>query len=486
MTKTPRPYQVDIVDRTSKSLAKNKAVILHAPTGAGKSVMIDMIVHRSLSKGKTPMVLSESRKIYSQLVEECNGIEINSAVKSLHIEPGHCYVGMIQTLLKRPLILAQLQELGSNLILIIDECHISTSSKLIEALPLSLRIGLTATPFAKTHKHLPVYYNDLIEGPQVDWLIQEGYLCTYRHIAPTEADTSLLELRNGEYTEESQDKVFGSQRVFDGLFEDLKKTPFKKCVIFVASKKQADKLHEKLIQEKYKACKYYSDMENGAYELAKFTELDLANVIVTIRTLSKGWNYPPIDLVILMHKTTSTSLYLQEIGRASRTCPGKNNFFTCIDYANNWEQHGLYWDDRDYKELWKVVKKKSTTEGAASVKACFSCESLIPASARICKYCDFEIPITEAELKQGERHDITERYNSMVGRKISELNPKELAEYAKLKNKKAFAIRIAKSQEQINKGFLVQFSAEMGYKKSWLDHQAIPPERIEFTDITLR
>lgn len=487
MIKTPRAYQVDIVDRTSRSLAVNKAVILHAPTGAGKSIMIDMIVARCLSKEKTPLVLSESRKIYSQLVEECNGIEINSNVKEIIFEKGYCYVGMIQTLLKRPAMLVQLQELKSDLVIIIDECHISTSSKLIEYLPEALRIGLTATPFARTHRHLPKYYKDLVEGPQVDWLIQEGYLCTYRHIAPTDAETSLLELRNGEYTEESQDKVFGSQQVYDGLFEDLQTTPFKKCVIFVASKKQADKLNDQLLQAGYKSCKYYSDMENGAYELAKFTELDLANIIVTIRTLSKGWNYPPIDLVVLMHKTTSTSLYLQEIGRASRTCPGKNNFFICIDYANNWEQHGLYWDERDYAELWKETKRSNKKgDGAASMKTCFNCESLIATSSRICKYCDFEIPISEAELKQAERFDITERYNSMVGRKVSELGPQELANYAKLKNKKSFAIRIAKSHEQINPGFLLQFSASMGYKKSWLDHQSIPSERIEFTDITLR
>ncbi|RZL01216.1 MAG: hypothetical protein EOO89_30195, partial [Pedobacter sp.] len=201
MKKTPRPYQVDCVDRTAKSLAKHQATILHAPTGAGKSLMCEMIVTRSTSKGKVVLVLSDAIKIYKQLVKECQGHEIDSKVKNIGIQKGECYVGMIQTILKRPMIIQQLEDLGKELIIMVDECHISTSTKLIDLLPDAYRIGLTATPYGILHKHLPEYYNDLVEGPQVDWLIQNGYLTNYRHKARTPADTSLLQLRNGEYTE---------------------------------------------------------------------------------------------------------------------------------------------------------------------------------------------------------------------------------------------------------------------------------------------
>uniref|UniRef100_UPI00388EE2E3 DEAD/DEAH box helicase n=1 Tax=Arcticibacter sp. TaxID=1872630 RepID=UPI00388EE2E3 len=405
MIKTPRPYQIDIVNRTSLSLSKNKAVILHAPTGAGKSIMIDMIVSRSLSKGKTVLVLSDARKIYNQLVKECNGIEINSNVKELTITPGNCFVGMIQTILKRPAIIAQLQELNSNLIILVDECHISTSTKLIDYLPDAFRIGCTATPYGTLHKHLPIYYNDLVEGPQVDWLIQHGYLTNYRHKMRAPADTSLLQIRNGEVTEKSNEVVFGAQKVYDGLFDDLRKFPFKKAVIFVASIKQAESLNDKLLAEGFNSCRYHSQVEHGDYELAKFTVLHMCNVLVTIKSLSKGWDYPPIDMVVLMHKTLSTSVYQQEIGRGSRIYPGKD-MFTVLDYGTNWKQHGLYFEDRPYSELWNKVKNKSDKEGAASCKCCPSCESIISVSARICSYCNFEFPVVEQTLAQGELIDL--------------------------------------------------------------------------------
>jgi len=485
MKKTPRPYQIDCVDRTAKSLAKHQATILHAPTGAGKSLMCEMIVSRSTSKGKVVLVLSDAIKIYKQLVKECQGHEIDSKVKNIFIEPGQCYVGMIQTLLKRPMIISQLQKLGNNLILLIDEAHISTSTKLIDLLPEAYRIGLTATPYGVLHKHLPEYYNDLVEGPQVDWLIQNGYLTNYRHKARTPADTSLLQLRNGEYTEKSQESVFGARAVYDGLYEDLRTFPFKKCVIFVASIKQAEALHENLLIEGFASTRYHSGLEHGDYELAKFTELHMANILVTIKSLSKGWDYPPIDMVALMHKTKSTSLYQQEIGRGSRIYPGKD-MFTVLDYGSNWIDHGLYFEDRSYSELWNKVKKPKETEGASTSKACPSCESIIPISSMICKYCDYEFPINEVHMAQGELVDLTDEYHVLVGKKISELTPQELANYAKLKNKKPFAARVAKAKEQTTPGFLINYSAAMGYKKSWLDHQHIPAEPIEFTDITLR
>jgi superfamily II DNA or RNA helicase len=458
---------------------------LHAPTGAGKSIMIDMIVNRSISRNKTVLVLSDARKIYNQLVKECNGIEINSSVKSLMIEKGTCLVGMIQTILKRPMIISQLQELGSNLILLIDECHISTSTKLIDYLPEAYRVGLTATPYGVLHKHLPTYYNDLVEGPQVDWLIQQGFLTNYRHKSRVPADTSLLEIRNGEVTERSNELVFGAQRVYDGLFDDLVKFPYNKCVIFVASIKQAEALTGKLIEAGFPATRYHSQVDHGDYELAKFTTLGMADILVTIKSLSKGWDYPPIDMVVLMHKTLSTSVYQQEIGRGSRIYPGKD-MFTVLDYGMNWKQHGLYFEDRPYSELWKKVKRKSEAEGPSATKSCVNCECIIPISSRICKYCAYEYPEQEQVFAQGELVDLTDEYHELVGKRISELTPLELANYAKLKNKRPFAIRVAKAMEQMRSGFLLDFAANMGYKRGWVDHQVIPNDPIEFADIVLR
>jgi superfamily II DNA or RNA helicase len=471
-------------------LHEHRKVIIHSPTGGGKSFIAKTIKDRSIAKGNTVLVLSESREIFRQLKKEMEGVRIDANVKFLTISHAQCYVGMIQTLKNRPLILRQLQELGNKLIVLIDECHISISRDIIDGLPEAYIGGLTATPFGLQHKHLPELYNELVEGPQVDYLIQNKFLCTYKHIARSRADLSLLEMRNGDYTEKSQDDVFGSSVLYDGLKDDLKIVPYKKCVIFVASIKQADALNAELQSYGFNSIAYHSKIENAAFELAKFTELNLADIIVTIKSLSKGWDYPPVDLVVLMHKTTSPSLYLQEIGRGARVIPGEKYFFTVLDYGDNWRQHGLYWDDRDYSTLWKEVKKPKQREelGIMTSAMCDNCEAIIAASLRLCPYCGHERQRTEKELEQGRLIDITASYQDLVGRNISELTPQQLSVYAKIKKKQPFAARVARAKQQEDSTFLPQFANHMGYKSGWVDHQLkmIGINKINYADITLR
>lgn len=488
MIKQPYPYQEDLIKETSRALVDHRSVILQAPTGAGKTIIMLNMIARGLQKGRTFLVISETRKIYRQLVNEFDGIEINSNVKSLFIVKGKCYVAMAQTLKRRPVILEQFKRLGADLITMADEAHINTMTPILSELNQSYTIGLTATPIYKYAKHLPEIYNHLIHGPQVEDLIQLKKLCDYKHIARTQADLSLLELRNGEYSESSQEKVFTSKAVYDGLFDDLRTIQFNKAIIFVASIKAADNLTSRLLDAEFNATCFHSGLPNGEFELAKFTKLNTANILVTIRSLSKGWDFPPIDLVVLNHKTTSTSLYIQEIGRGSRVIPGVKHNFTCLDYGDNWKQHGLYFENRDFTKLWDQVPKKPKEKGVAPIKCCPKCEALVASGIRICPYCKEEFPVTKAELEMGELIEITQHYSQLAGRKLSELTPHELSIYIKTLNKKPFGARIARAMEQTQPGYLKDYAKHMGYKSSWVDFQLgmIGEEPIEFADLVIK
>jgi len=486
-----RDYQLSLIERTSKALITNQCVIAHAPTGAGKSLIMALIASRTNSKGRTALVLSETRKIYSQLVTECQGIEINADVKHINIMQGNTYVGMIQTLARRPLILRQLQNLGSRLTVMVDECHINTGRSVIDALKEAgcYIIGFTATPFFKFAPHLPEIYNELIEGPQVDDLIQHGHLCNYRHIARTRGDMSLLDMRSGEFTEKSNNAAFNRATVFDGTMEDLNTGSFNKCAIFVASIKHAENLNRELNGHGFKSTVVHSQSKNYSYDLAKFTELDMCNILVTVKSLSKGWDYKPIDRVVMSMATMSTCTYLQILGRGSRVIEGVKKHFDFYDYGENWRRHGIYYEDRPYSTLWKTKpKKKKEEQGEMSMAMCDSCQSLIPSMVRICPYCGAERALTQRELEQGELINVTSHYEALQGRNVSTLTPLELSIYAKIKSKQRFAARIAKAKEQQQPGYLYAFANAMGYKPSWADFQKsqIGAQKIDFMDITLR
>jgi len=445
-----RPYQKETIKKTAIALKNNRRVILQSPTGSGKSFMMYSIIQSAIHKGKTILVMSESTKIYKQLVKEFMAIQINADTKFLYVEPNRVYCAMVQSLKNRPKILKQFFDIyekdNDNLILICDEAHLGNFSRVIDLFnPETYLIGCTATPDYRVAKHLPKLYRALVPGVSVKYLIEEKNLCDYKHIARTKADLSQLVMKNGEFTEDSQDQVFSSSVVYDGLFEDLKNIKYNKCVIFVASIKQCEKLQNQLSSHGYSTSIYHSGLNDGDSQLDKFTNGEI-DILVTIRSLSKGWDYPPIDLVILMHATTSLALYLQEIGRGSRIIQDKKYFFTVLDYADNWKRHGLYYDDRPWEELWKEKpKKKRDKTDVMAVKMCPECESIIPSMARICEYCGAEL-LVEKQLEKGDLVDITELFNSIRGKWVKDLTPEELALYVQKEDKKLYGLRVAKAQ----------------------------------------
>lgn len=490
MLKESRPYQIALENNIPIFLRDFKSVIVQLPTGGGKSHIMNKTVIRILKAGKTALVLSDTLKIHQQLVRECKANKIDSTVKHAAILEGYCYVAMVQTLQNRGKIIEQLKALGNKLVIIIDECHRNTASKIVHHIKPDYLIGFSATPHWKWGKHLEKLYKSLIPGEQISKLVKDGYLSNYKHLIRSGAELDKLQLSGKDFSEESQDEVFGSNKMYDGVFEDMPQFLGKKCVIFVASIKMCEQMHQKLLDQGYRVCRYHSELPNKAYELSRFTDLNECDICVSVGALTLGWDYPPIDTVILWRATTSLPLYLQMIGRGSRIWPGKD-CFTVLDYGGNYERFGAWDMDRDWVSLWtdpKKRKKISTYDGVAGSKLCPICQALLAASAKSCYNCGYMYPESEIELIEGKLLEVRNTLNSISNRRIGELSPSELAAFAKYKDKKQFAFRVAKSKFQENPQFLIDFANAMGYDDKWVDHITayIPKEKIEYSNIIVR
>jgi len=486
MNFTLRKYQNEFKENIRQAFRTNKSVLAQLPTGGGKTKVFISITQAALEKERPVLILTESKKIFSQIQNEVGGIELNAGCSdAIKIEKGMAYVAMAQTLNKRPMILRQFNNFKNELLVITDEAHMGTHSKILFEIPSAKLIGFTATPVWRTSKHLPLIYQTLVTGPQVQELIQEQALVPYRHYARVGIRHDFLKIQNGEYTEKSQMLAFYNQDVFNGLYEDLNKIPYKKCLIFCSSIDHCDLLHKDLCEAGFKVSKTHSI--DSALMKEFDTENSGINICVSVGQLTKGYDYPVVDLIVLNRATTSLALFLQMLGRGSRPSDMKQSF-TALDYGSNWQKHGLWDWDRDWNKLWKAPKKGDKPLGAPPVKNCPSCMAIIAASARVCPYCSFELPLTEKQKKDGLLVELTEKYQSLIGKKLSELNAEELALYARLKNKGQFAMRIARSQEQKREGWLRDFAKSMGYKNGWIDHQIqlITSEPIEFNDFKLK
>lgn len=486
--KQSRAYQKAIENDIPYKLKEYKHILIQSPTGSGKSHIINKMVQRIMAVGKTALVLSDTIKIHGQLSKECNAFTIEAKIKSLMVLPGQCYVAMTQTLQRRDEIIEQFKSLGDSLVLIVDEAHRGTMNTLIDEINPYWMIGFTATPHYKWAKHLPKYYNYLIHGPQIKMLIEDNHLCHYRHTVRTGADLTQLKLKAGEFTEASQDKVFGNKKMYDGLLDDLPKFHKNKTVIYVASIQLCELLTLELKEHGYKVCKYHSEWK---WDLYKFTETNECDICVSVSALTLGWDFPPIDLIVLWRATGSLPLYLQICGRGARPFENKKQF-DVLDYGGNFERFGAWSMDRDWNELWKPQKKKrqiGTYAGVSGSKECPVCHVLLNVSARVCDNCGYIYPMEEMKLVEGKLVEVQNTLSAMNGKTVGTLTAAELAIYAKEKDKRAHAIRVAKRMEQDFPGFLESFANEMGYKKGWVQEQKkmIPNDmKISFFNSTIK
>lgn len=494
-----RPYQQVFIDKIVSNLTKFKQIIGCAATGSGKSKVFIHLAQRAYSNGFTVLIITEASKIYDQLTKELPAGNIDASKTDGYIDPNKVYIAMAQTLARRPMMVEQFCNI-TKLLIIVDEAHIGTPTKLLKKfIPSALVIGFTATPDFKFAKHLPELYQAIVVGPQPDELIIDGYLCSYKHYARVMADLSELKVKNGEFTEESQMEVFESKKVMDGLMQDLRSVPFKKCVIFTSSIKHCTDTVANLRLEGYKCIEVHSriSISKQSYDMMQFKSAASGiDICVSVGILTKGWDFPPIDLVVLHRATKSLPLYLQMIGRGSRTSDGKM-LFTVLDYGGNYQRHGLWDADIDWAKRWNTLPKKKG-DGVAPIKICPKCEAILPASIMICKYCGHkftpaDLPAPSAD--QTKLIELTEGYRSLIGKNISDLTAQQLSLYARLKNKKLYAARIAKARSQKEnpaygyETFIYDYATFMGYKRGWADYNTPSSYKIEpinFHEITLR
>lgn len=481
-------YQQQFVRNLAIAAKEHQHVIGQSPGGTGKTKTFVYIGTQVCNKGGVTLILTERKNVYEQNLEEAKATGINANTpKFIPIESGGFYVAMTQTLEGRPLIYEQfnrLAEKGIALYVIIDECHSGRYSNLLNKLSHGNRIGFTATPDFRQAKHLPLFYNHCVTTHNVQWFIDNNILCDYQHIQRKSGKgTDKLEKKAGEFTAASQRKFFGTEEHYQELFIDLNSATFNKCMIFTASIEHAEEVYARMIEEGYKCSINHSKRIDSDYQVAMFKELDQTNIIITVGNMTTGFDYPEVDCIVLYRATTSLIIYLQMLFRADRKKEGM--FFRVWDYGSNFDRHKAYFHDHPWEKMWNAKLKKKKEDTVTPMILCPKCESMIFIAASVCKWCGYKIPSAPPSKEMGIAEDVTNKLAPLKGKKLSELQPKELALFANLKDKKALAARVARAKEEQEEGYLKQYGQAMGYKQNWAYIQREMGGDLQFNDFRI-
>ena len=422
-----RPYQLDSVAQVGAAFVSGyKRVILCLPTGAGKTVIFSDIAAKAASKGKRVAILTHRRELLSQAGR------LNS-----------CSVLMVETLnnqIKKGL------DLNAYDLLVIDEAHIGNFRKVLEGFK-GFVIGATATPLS--NPPLKDQYNAIVCPIGIEALITQGWLATPQTYAMHPVDTSTLQTARGEFTEASLDDAFNRPKVYEGVVKEFcGRWANKKAIVFCVNISATINTAQAFAAELGEGRVYAVHSKQSAQERAQIIDqftASKAGILINCGIATTGFDCPDIEVVVVNRATKSVALWLQMVGRASRTTPSKSAF-TILDFGENVTRLGFWQEPRDWGHLFEHPKKKG--EGVAPVKDCQACGFVAYASARVCANCGAEFapnPKTEAEVIAELKLMQYKQLGKLEGRKLYDIaqNPADLYELQRIKKyKQAYIERV--------------------------------------------
>jgi len=407
----PYQYQSQIINDAIRATLQHDTILVQAATGAGKTVMFSFIAHRFIAKATTDVIIYvDSEDLVNQTrttIFNCFGISAQPILAGMrHVPKNRIYIAMINSVGKR---------MPSNIGLgIVDECHIATLHKAHSFTSDIKIIGFTATPIS-ADKKLPLkdIYKTIVVGPQISTLIAEGKLCQNLTIAPKDVvDRNELAVKGGDFDTTKMGGEFSKAKHVKNTLKYYDKfIKGKKTLIFNCNVAHSIEVCKHFVAAGYN-CKHV-DAENVSKFEYKQILLWLKNtpdaILCSVGKMTKGFDEPSIEAIIVNRSIMSLSLWLQITGRGGRIFKNKEIFFI-LDMGGNAVNLGDWSDDRDWESIFYNPPQPRKNAGVAPCKSCPQCDAIIAAQARECKWCSYQYPAKEV----AEEEDISEEYRVLT------------------------------------------------------------------------
>lgn len=355
-----RDYQVSGVNAALEHLKSNRKYIsvIVAPTGAGKSLYVAKIASELK---ENVLVFQPSVELleqnYSKFLAYGGEGSIFSASAGQKEVSGVTFA-MIGSIVKTPELFSHVEYV------IIDECHLvppdsaSMYSKFFSSLGKVKVIGLTATAFRTKRyswgfsqinllpRERPRFFNDILHVTQISELYEKGFLSPVKYL-PISFDRSELKINTtgAEYTDASIKKALSIQKINEqipAIIEQSKQKGRKSRLVFVHSVEDAKYLASVVPASNYICAKTNKKERKEIIDSFKNGEI---NTLFNVSTLTTGFDYPPLDTVIMARPTMSLALYMQIIGRGVRKHEGKEDC-AFVDLCGNIKMFGKFEDIR--------------------------------------------------------------------------------------------------------------------------------------------
>jgi superfamily II DNA or RNA helicase len=241
-------------------------------------------------------------------------------------------------------------------LVIVDEAHYNSFTKIFKFFDKSFILGVTATPLSSNIK-LPMYenYQELFVGETIQHLIDQEYLSRANLYSYNVGLTSLEVGANGDYTVKSSEDLYTNTDMLSKLVSAYEETAKgKKTLIFNNGINTSIQVYHAFKKAGYPIA--HLDNTNSRKErdfILKWFKKTPNAIITSVSILTTGFDEPTIEAIILNRATKSLTLYYQMIGRGSRILNDKNTF-DVVDLGNNFHRFGAWGADLDWQKMFRA------------------------------------------------------------------------------------------------------------------------------------
>lgn len=321
-----RDYQQEAIDNLKKMREDGKTIaLLYHATGVGKTITAatdaKAVGGRTLFLVNALKLASQAKDTFAKVWPEATLGEYTGSQKDV----------------SQTVIFATVQSISKDLAkfsptdfdyLIVDECHhaaANTYQKIFTYFHPKFILGLTATPERSDGEDMLELFQNVAHKMDLKTAVERGVLVPIRCIrVKTNIDLTDVRINGIKYnTQDLESKLFIPER--NQLIVDtyLKYVNGKKTVIFCASVDHAAEI-AKLLRDNGVKAEAVSGRDRVEIrdKILKDYETGSTNVLCACDLLNEGWDSPHTTVLFMARPTMSKTIYMQQLGRGTRCCPG--------------------------------------------------------------------------------------------------------------------------------------------------------------------
>ncbi len=291
-------------------------------------------------------------------------------------------------------------------------------AKAVHAMENAKLLFVTATPERADGRGLghvtDGFAETMVEGPSTQWLIDQGYLCSFKYKAPkTNLDVSDIPITaSGDLnTKAMRKRIVESELVGDVVSQYLQFAKGKRAIVFANDVATAEEMATAFNASGVVAAALSGQTDQGERDnkLDQF-EGGQISVLVNVDLFDEGFDVPAVEAVILARVTESLAKYLQMVGRALRVvyaqgfdlsttegrlgaiAAGNKPHALVIDPVRNWERHGM----PNWPRVWSLEGREKGSRGSAGdlipQRVCLACTQPYEKFYDACPFCGEPAP----------------------------------------------------------------------------------------------